>query len=125
MKKFFILAHDQARANAVRAVEEAEEGLTVTIEAKKRSNDQNAKIHALLTEYGEIKGWMFNGVPVDLDDLKSIFMAAYRKLKRQQSRFAIGFDGQPVVLNWRTRDLEPQEASEFIELVSSYLAELE
>lgn len=124
-KRYFILSHAVARQNAVKAVMDAPEGMVVRIEEPKRSGEQNSLIHAVLTEYGQSIGWKFNGQSVNLDDLKSIMMAAFRKVQGQESRFVIGFDGQPVILNWRTRELSKREASEFVDMVQAYLAETE
>lgn len=124
-KRYFILSHAVARQNAIKAVSEAAEGMVVEIKEQTRNTSQNALIHAVLTEYGQSIGWKFNGQSVNLDDLKSIMMAAFRKVQGQESRFVIGFDGQPVILNWRTRELSKREASEFVEMVQAYLAEIE
>lgn len=122
-KRVFIMAHDLARRNALQAVQDAPAGYAVTVSEPSRSLDQNALLHAELTEVGNAIGWKFYKQPVDLDDLKSIFMAAYRKACGQNSRFVIGLDGQPVILNWRTRDLSKRECSEFVEMVRAWLAE--
>lgn len=124
-KRYFILSHAVARQNAIKAVSEAAEGMVVEIKEQTRNTSQNALIHAVLTEYGGSIGWKFNGQSVNLDDLKSIMMAAFRKVQGQESRFVIGFDGQPVILNWRTRELSKREASEFVEMITAYLAEIE
>lgn len=124
-KRYFILSHAVARQNAAQAVLDAPEGYCVEIREPKRSGEQNALIHAVLTEYGDSIGWKFNGQTVNLDDLKSIMMAAFRKVQGQESRFVIGFDGQPVILNWRTRELSKREASDFVDMVQAYLAETE
>lgn len=122
MKQIFRLAHDTARKRAVEAVQDAPAGYFVEIREPKRSTDQNALIHVELTEVGNLLGWEFGGQEVDLDDLKTIFMAAYRKTTGANVRFVEGLDGQPVLMNWRTRDLETYECSEFIEMVRAWRA---
>lgn len=119
----FRLTHEQARQRAAQAVLAAPAGFVVTIKEPTRSLEQNAKIHAALSQVGSALEWRFNGQAVDLEDLKTIFMAAYRKASGEQMRFAVGLDGQPVVLNWRTRDLSKKEGAEFIEMVEAWLAE--
>lgn len=125
MKKVFILVHGEARRRALDFVKNAPNEYVVTIEEPKRNSDQNALIHARLTEVGETLGWIWNGVEVDLDDLKTIFMAAYKKATTGSVRFAIGIDGQPVILDWRTRKLTKRECSEFMEYVNAYMADKE
>jgi hypothetical protein len=125
MKLLFRLVHQTARQRAVEAILSAPDGIIVQLKEETRSLEQNAKIHALLTDVGRMLGWKFNGQSVDVEDLKSIFMAAYRKATGAQSRFVIGLDGQPVILNWRTRDMSKRECSEFIEMVNAWKAERE
>lgn len=125
MKRYFVMSHDTARQNAIKAVAEAPEGYIVEVKEPTRNLEQNALIHAVLTDYGNLIGWKFSGQVVSLEDLKSIMMAAFRKVQGQESRFVIGFDGQPVILNWRTRELSKREAAEFIDMVQAYMAEQE
>ena len=124
MKQTFVLAHAQARSRAMDALALAPEGYRVEIAEPKRSRDQNDAIHAVLTELGNKMGWKWNGYTVDLDDLKSVFMAAYRKTQKQSARILPGVDGEPVFLNWRTSNLTKQEASEFISLIYSHMDNL-
>jgi hypothetical protein len=46
----FILINDRVRANALAAVQAAEEGSAISIGPKTRSGDQNAKFHAICTD---------------------------------------------------------------------------
>jgi hypothetical protein len=85
---------------------------------------QNDAIHAVLTELGQKMGWKWLGYDVDLVDLKSIFMAAYRRTQSKEARIIPGIDNQPVFLGWRTSDLEKAEASEFISMVYAYMDNL-
>ena len=125
MKQYFRLVHDQARSGASELCKTAPDGWVVTFSEPTRTLDQNALIHATMTEAGKLIGWNFNGQKVDLDDLKSIFMAAYRKASGVETRFVVGIDGQPVILNWRTRDLNKRECSEFIDMAGAWMASIE
>ena len=125
--QFFILqpSPHPSRQRAAQAVMTAPEGFVVRISEPTRNLEQNALIHAVLTDVGDFLGWEFNGQKVDLDDIKSIFMAAYRKSLGAEVRLIIGVDGQPVILNWRTRELTKRECSDFIEMVGAWMAEKE
>jgi hypothetical protein len=46
----FILINDKVRANALAAVQAADEGSAISIGPKTRSGDQNAKFHAICTD---------------------------------------------------------------------------
>lgn len=113
----FILAHQEARQRAIQAVQDAQEGWVVSVAPPKRNGDQNAHLHAALTDFGQRISWKWRGYDVDLDDLKSIFVAAYRKTQDKDARLLPGLDGKPVLLGWRSRDLTKRECSELIEMI--------
>lgn len=50
MKRVFVLAHAQARQNALQFVAQAPAGYCVTVSEPTRSLEQNAKLHALFSE---------------------------------------------------------------------------
>lgn len=122
--KTFKLVHAEARSRAMQSVKDAPEGYVVKVQPATRSLDQNALLHSVLTECGDAIGWLFNGQKVDLDDLKTIFMAAYRKTQNQDVRLIVGIDGQPVIMNWRTRDLTKKECSELVDMIQAWLCEI-
>lgn len=118
-KRVFYLVHDQARANAINEIKEARHGTCVEMKEPKRSNAQNAAIHAVITDWAKSLDWKYGGIDVDLDDLKVIAMSAYRKIQRGQNRFVIGLQGEPVDLQLKTSRLNKEEAAEFIDMVSA------
>ena len=120
-KQYFVLAHAVARQNALKAIQNAPDGYTVMVDEPKRNGEQNAKLHAALTELGRRIDWKFNGVKVDVDGLKIIFMSAYRRMQKIESRFVIGIDGHPVDLGVKTSKLTKKECIEFIEMIEAYL----
>ena len=123
MKQIYKLSHGLARKRAEEAVRTAPDGYIVEIKEPNRSLDQNAMIHALLTDVGDMIGWRFAGESINLEDLKTIFMAAYRKATGEEVRLIKGIDGQPIILNWRTRELSKREGANFIDMVDAWLAE--
>lgn len=122
-KRSFILVHDVVRQRVIDAVRQAPYGYHVEVKEPTRNLAQNALIHAELTALGDAMRWTWQGQAVDIDDLKSIFVAAFRKAQGQGNRFCIGLDGQPVILNWRTRDFSKKEASDFVEMVRAWRVE--
>ncbi len=125
MKQTFVMSHDIARQRAIQAVQAAPEGWAVVIKEPTRSLQQNALIHALLTDVGNSLNWKFNGQEVDIEDIKTIFVAAFRKATGTPTKFMMGLDGQPVILNWRTRDFSKAECSDFTEFVGAWMANRE
>lgn len=116
MKQTFILAHDNARKNAVRAVQEAAEGYAVTISEPTRTLEQNALLWALLREVAQQVEWY--GQKLSEEDWKNVFTAA---LKRY--RVVPGIDGGMVVLGMSTSKMDKREFSDLIEVILSFGAE--
>ena len=115
--KLFVLAHQQARQNALRAVAEAPEGYEVRISEKRRSLDQNAHLWAVLTDIANQVEW--HGQHLSPEDWKHILTAG---LKREQ-RMAPGINGGWVVLGLSTSKMTKSEFSELLELAYAFGAE--
>ena len=112
-RRFFILAHAQARKNAIQAVCDAPEGYRVEIRQPTRSLDQNARMWAMLTEVARQVEW--HGQYLTAENWKDIFTAA---LKRQD--VVPGIDGGFVVLGTSTRNMTVGEMSELIEFITAF-----
>lgn len=119
----YILAHSTARQRAAQAVQDAPDGFVVEVREPRRSRDQNDMLHALLSELGEQLGWKWNGFTIDLDDLKSIFVAAHRKIDGRNARVLPGIEGEPVLMGWRTRDMSKREMGDLITMIQAWQAE--
>lgn len=115
-KQIFILAHQQARRNAIAAIESAPEGYRVEIRQPTRSLDQNARMWALLTELARQVEW--HGQYLTPENWKDICTAA---LKRQD--VVPGVDGGFVVLGTSTRNMTVSEMSELIEFITAFGAQ--
>lgn len=113
----FVLSHQQARQNAVKAVSEAPEGYEVKIGPKKRSLDQNAHLWATLTDIANQVEW--HGQKLSPEDWKHILTAA---LKREQ-RMAPGISGGWVLLGQSTSQMNKKEFSDLLELAFAFGAE--
>ena len=118
-KQIFILIDEAVKDRAIRALNQAPTGYKVVVSKVSRSLDQNAAIHAAITEWGDSIRWNFRGNPVDLDDLKIIAMSCFNKVERKQSKFVIGLQGEPIDLMCKTSRLDKEEASRFIEMVKA------
>ena len=124
MKQTFILqpAPHPARQNAIRAVQEAQEGMCVTIQEATRTLEQNSGMWPILDEISRLKAWPVNGALQHLEpeEWKDILTANFRK---QAPRIAQGLDGGMVLLGYRTRDFGKKEFSEWLDFLNSVLAQ--
>ena len=113
----FILCHATARANAVKAVQEAPEGYVVQIKEPGRSLIQNSAQWPILQAFSEQLEWPVNGVMQKLspEEFKDVLTAAFRK--ETAPRLAAGIDGGVVMLGMRTSKMTKAEFSEWLEFL--------
>lgn len=115
-RRIFILAHPQARANAIEAIRQAPDGYRVEVKPQNRTLEQNARMWAMLTELSRQVVW--HGQQLTAENWKDVLTAA---LKRQQ--VVPGVDGGFVVLGTSTRRMTKGEMAELIELITAFGAQ--
>ena len=115
-KRTFILAHDQARRNAVRFIAEAPAGYCVVVSEPTRNLEQNAAMWAMLTDVSEQVVW--HGRRLSPDSWKHIFSSS---LKTQD--VVPGLDGGCVVLGQSTSSMTTREMSDLLELIQAFGAQ--
>lgn len=122
-KRVFVMAHDTARDRAIRAVRDAADGMVVEIREPSKSRDQEAKYHAMFSDFA--RQCEFMGQKWDADDWKRLLVDLFAKTMRElgtplhhDSRIVPSLDGQGVVqLGVQTRQFWKGEASNFIEFL--------
>ena len=115
-KRTFVLAHDQARANAIRFISSAPAGYCVTVAPPTRSLEQNALMWPLLQKLADQVVWY--GIKLSKEDWKDLLTASLRK-----QRSAPGIDGGFVVFGERTKTYSKADFSELIELIYAFGAQ--
>lgn len=113
----FRLVHDIARQRAIEAIKTAPDGYVVTVAEPTRNGDQNAALHAMLTDIAAQVEWA--GAKMDIEDWKRLFVAAQWGQKVIPSLDGKGF----VVLNQRTSKLSKSACSDLIESIAAWGAE--
>jgi hypothetical protein len=117
MAQTVILHGDTRRQMAKRLIDQAPGGAVVEIKPPRRSNDQNARMWAALSDISRAKP---EGRDMPPELWKSLFMAACG----HQVRFEPSLDGQGVVpLGFRSSRLSKVEMSDLIECINAYAAE--
>ena len=122
MRQNFILAHTVARANAIKAVQEAPEGYAVEIKPKSRSLEQNALLHTLIQLISRKIVWA--GSLREVDTWKRLLTAAWLRARGEQIQMLPAIDGHGVdIVFRRTSDLTVTEMTELLEYVQSWAIE--
>ena len=119
---YFVLAHVQARARALAAVTAAPDGWRVVIEPPTRSGEQNAALHALVTEIAQRCDWA--GRRWDVETWKRLLVSAWGRTNGQQMHIVPALDGNGVdIVPIRTSKLTRAECSDLLEYVQAWAAE--
>ena len=118
----FNLINEAVRLRACAAIMAAADGMRVEIKDRRRSLDQNAKLHATLGDIAKQVPWA--GQYRDIETWKRLMTAAWLRARGDQVEFLPALDGHGVdVVFRRTSDLSVSEVSELIEFINAWAAD--
>jgi hypothetical protein len=120
-KQRFILISDRVRHNAVSAVMRAPENFTVTVAPANRSNDQNAKFHAICDDIAKA-GIEWAGKRRDRDEWKVLLVSGHTKATAGEVEFVPGLEGEFVNIRESTSRMSVARASSLIEYALAFCA---
>mgnify|MGYP001612231632 CR=1 FL=1 len=120
-KRILILAHAEARKNAHKAIDEAQDGSKVTIGPPGRSLDQNAAQWPILEEISRHTQLCINGKMewATKEDWKDALTAAYQN----ELRVAL-YDGKMILLGQRTSKFSKAKFSEWLDFLNAAAAQM-
>lgn len=123
-RQTFRLVHDAARNGACAAVKAAPQGHVVTIRPANRSLEQNNRLHALLSDIAKSRKMVLAGRAIDdLDDLKCLFVSAWRMETGQPSEAVEGLWGEVVQLRRSTASMSKEELAELMAMIEVWAAQ--
>lgn len=116
MSRVAVTLHSQAdRDKVCRWVQNVDAGTRVELKEAKRTDDQNSRMWAMLTEVSQQLLW--HGVKLNTEDWKLVFLDA---LKREV-RMVPNIDGNGFVnLGRSSSDLSKAEFSDLIEIIFAF-----
>lgn len=118
----YILAHQLARTRALDAVRNAPEGWHVSVTEPRRNLEQNAALHARLTEIAQTRKWA--GRRWDAEVWKRLLTAAWCRATGQQVLMLPALDGNGVdIVFRRTSELSRAECSELLDFINAWDAQ--
>lgn len=106
--------HSRTKAHVL--IDKAPSGYVCKIEAPRRTDDQNAKMWAMLTDVSVSKP---QGRRLTPDQWKAVFMQACG----HEVQFLNGLDGMPFPVGFRSSRMSKQQMSELIEFVDAWGSE--
>ena len=119
-KQTFVLAHAQARANAIKAVHAAPDGHMVQISEPNRSLEQNAAQWPYLEAFAKQKQLCINGAMewASADDWKDCLTGCWNGEMRMAA-----FDGRVIMLPQRTSRMGKKAFSTWMEFLVAMAAQ--
>lgn len=118
-RQTFRLVHLTARSNAMRALIHAADGSVVTIGPPTRNLEQNALLHAALTNIAEQVTW--HGQRFDLETWKRLCTAAWLRERGGNPQMVPALDGHGFDIIYQpTSKLSKGEFSELCEWVFAF-----
>jgi hypothetical protein len=119
MAQRFTIINDHIRANALKAVQMAPEGYSIAISEPKRSNDQNAKFHAMLTDLSRspIK-WA--GKRRSVDEWKIIMISGHSVTTGTGGEVIPGIEGEFVAIRESSASMTVRRAASLIEYLEAF-----
>ena len=118
-KRIFRLVHDQARALALECVKTAPEGYIVTVAEPTRTLDQNAALHAAISDIAKQVTW--HGEKMDTESWKRLLTAAWARAVHEPAKLVPALDGNGFdVLYRRTSQMTKAELSSLIDYLHAW-----
>lgn len=105
------ITDEASRARAKHWINRAEPGVTVTFRKPTRSNDQNAKLWAMINDIRQQKEK--HGKDMAADVWKAVFMRACE----HEVAFATGLDGEPFPIGFRSSQLSVSQMADLITFI--------
>ena len=120
MKKTFVMSHEVARENAVKAVRSAPAGYVVQVSEPNRTLEQNAAQWPYLEGFSKQKQLCINGVMqlVTPDDWKDVLTGCWDGETRMAA-----FDGKVIMLPQRTSTMAKRVFCDWMEYLIAIAAQ--
>ncbi len=94
------------------------EKIKVTIAPLTRSDEQNAKLHAMLSDIAAKK--VFNGQKLSIEQWKMVFVSGHAIATGGQAQMAIGLEGEVINLRESTAKMGVKRCASLIEYIQAW-----
>ena len=111
----------QAAWETVGVLLEANDTVCIEVRERKRSDEQNALLHAMLTEVS--RKLEFNGKKLSVDVWKLVFVSAHAIATGKPAEMVIGLEGEVINLRESTAQMSVKRLSSLIEYIHAYCAD--
>ncbi len=92
----------------------------IEVRPPKRSDEQNAKLHAMLADVARQKE--FNGQKLSIDQWKMVFVSGHKIATGGDAQMAIGLEGEVINLRESTAKMGVRRLASLIEYIQAWAA---
>ena len=117
-KRILVLTGEPARRAAVRAIHEAFDGQVVTIADPTRKLEQNAKLHAMLTDVS--RQVEYHGSKRTIEFWKGLFVSGWQIATGEKAEIVPGLEGEFINIRESTTTLGVRRMASLIEYVTAW-----
>lgn len=93
----------------------------IEVRLKKRSDEQNAKLHAMLSDIAKQK--TFNGQRLNIEQWKMVFVSGHKIATGGDAQMAIGLEGEVINLRESTAKMSIKRLCSLIEYIDAWAAQ--
>jgi len=120
--KFYVLAHPQARQNAIRALNEAPDGYTVTIDEPKLTGQQRKMFYSICGDL-QRSGLEWAGKKRHKDEWKILMISAHKIATGGETEVIEGIEGEMVQIRESMATIGKKRANSLIEYTLAFCAD--
>jgi NinB protein len=117
----FFLTHEQARRNAISEIARAPDGYVVKVSEPTRSNDQNARFHAICNDLARSE-LTWAGKRRTLAQWKALLVSGHAVATKEQSEIVPGIEGEFINIRESTALMSKRRSSSLIEYAQAFCA---
>ena len=100
---------------------EAQESIRIEVREKNRTDEQNAKLHAMLGDIAQQATWQ--GDKLDIDGWKNLFVSGHTIATKAPYKLVMGLEGELVNVRERTSKMGVRRLASLIEYISAWAAD--
>lgn len=119
MAQRFTIINDHIRGNAMKAVEMAPAGYSIAISEPKRSNDQNGKFHAMLTDLSR-STVKWAGKRRSAEEWKAMIISGHSVATLSRGEVIPGLEGEFVAIRESSANMTVRRAASLIEYLLAF-----
>lgn len=118
-KRFFVLAHPEARRRATACVQESPDGYRVTIEPPKRTDGQNDRFHAMCGDLAK-SGLAWAGSARTATQWKFLLISGHAKATGEEFEMVPGLEGEFLNIRESTAQMSIRRGASLIEYTRAF-----